>query len=374
MKLQILVTLFALILAGCSSATSESETTPEVTESPYAVLDAMCLVTDVGSISDGTFNQYAYEGMIELTETYPDLETSYVETVDPENYTANIQECLDREADIIVTVGFTLTETTLAAAIANPEVYFIGVDQDVEALIEAPQNYAGIQAAEHQAGFLVGVIAATVANDIGGDVIAGVYGIDVPAVKRFRKGYEQGALYVNPDWEIGTNILGQYTDSFIDMELGAGIAQEYIDEGAVVIFGAGGLTGSGAILEASSQGIYVIGVDQDEYYTTFNSGEVEGSEFLITSAVKRVDRGVHDVAALLLSDQVSEFPGGGNYTLDVFTAGIGFAPANDSSISSEVYAAASEVYGLLLNEELDTGVDPVTGELEATSDGDSSSD
>ena len=364
MKLYSLLASMLFIIAGCATAaTPTPEPTAEVTESPYDVIDTICLVTDVGTISDGTFNQYAYEGMTALTEDSADIETSFVETLDPENYPVNIQTCLDNEADIIVTVGFALAEATLNAANDNPQVYFIGVDQDVASIDGAPDNFTGIQAAEHEAGFLVGVIAATLANEVDGDVIGGVYGIDVPAVIRFRNGYEQGALYINPDWEIGTNILGQYTDSFIDEELGASIAQEYIDGGAVVIFGAGGLTGSGAVVEATSQGVYGIGVDQDEYFTTFEGGERDGVEYLVTSAIKRVDRGVYDVATLLINGQLDQFPGGDNYVLDVISNGVGFAPSHDADIPETVFETASETFGLLLRGELQTGVDPVTGEV-----------
>lgn len=369
MNTRFLLISVLLILAGCN-ATTPVEPTPEPTVGPHEVIDSICLVTDVGSISDGTFNQYAYEGMTELTEDFPGIETSYVETSESENiaelYVSNIQECLETQADIVVTVGFTIANSTLEAANANPDVYFIGVDQDVEAMEDAPDNYAGIQAAEHEAGFLVGVIAATVANNMDADIIAGVYGLEVvPAVARFRNGYEQGAIYVNPNWERGVNILGSYTDSFVDAELGASIAQDYIEEGAVVIFGAGGLTGSGAIVEAASQGVYGIGVDQDEYFTTFQGGEAENAEYLITSAIKRVDRGVHDVAAILFAGQESGFPGGRNYILNALSNGIGFADSHDSDIPDSVLETASEIYGLLLNEELSTGVNPVTGELEA---------
>jgi len=130
----------------------------------------------------------------------------------------------------------------------------------------------------------VGTVAALVANEQDSDIVAGVYGLDVPAVKRFRHGYEQGALYINPDWEIGVNILGRYHDSFDDTEAGIEAAQTFVDAGASVIFGAGGPLGSAAIRQAAAQGVYVIGVDKDEYYTTFGEGAVEGSEFLISSA------------------------------------------------------------------------------------------
>ena len=61
-----------------------------------------------------------------------------------------------------------------------------------------PTNYAGIQFREDQAGFLVGALAALVATDMsdGPYVVAGVYGIDIPPVIKFRNGFEQGARYV----------------------------------------------------------------------------------------------------------------------------------------------------------------------------------
>lgn len=363
MKIHYLLLILIVILMACTPEPTPEEPTPEATESPYAVIDTICLVTDVGSVNDNTFNQYAYEGMLSLSEDYQGIETSFVETNNPENYGLNIQTCLDRDADIIATVGFALAEATLDASQNNPDVYFIGVDQDVASIDDAPDNFVGIQAAEHEAGFLVGVIAASLANNIGGDVIAGVYGLDFPAVKRFRNGYEQGALYINPDWEIGTNILGTYTDSFIDTELGTGLARDYIAEGAVVIFGAGGLTGSGAIVEATSQGVYSIGVDQDEYFTTFAGGDAENAEYLVTSAIKRVDRGVYDVAALLIEGQTSEFPGGDNYILNVISNGVGFAPSHDADIPESIFETASATFGMLLRGELDTGVDPVSGDL-----------
>lgn len=359
-----------LVFVGCTptaTPTPTAEATPEMTEVvAQNPINRICLVTDIGKIDDNTFNQYAYEGMVALEDDFPDAETSFVETEDPENYGANIQTCLDREADIVVTVGFALTEATSEAAQNTPDVYFIGVDQNVAAMDNAPENYVGIQAAEDEAGFLVGVIAATVANDIGGEVVGGVYGLDFPAVKRFRNGYEQGVLYINPDWVIGENILGSYTDSFLDTEQGAAIARDFIGQGAVVIFGAGGLTGTGAITEATSQGIFGIGVDQDQYFTTYEGGTVEGAEYLITSAVKRVDRGVLDVATLLFAGRETEFPSGDNYLLNVISNGVGFAPSHDADITDDAFAAANEAFTSLLNGDISTGVDPITGDLMVT--------
>jgi basic membrane protein A and related proteins len=319
-------------------------------------IEKVCLVTDVGRVNDGTFNQYAYDGMLQAAEDF-DLETTFVETQAVADYQTNIDTCANEGFDVIITVGFLIGDATKAAAEAHPDIYFIGIDQYLEA---GPSNYVGVQFREDQAGFLVGAMAALVANEKGADVIAGVYGIDVPAVKRFRNGYEQGALYINPDWVVGENILGNYEKSFTDPAAGASTARQYIGEGAAVIFGAGGPTGSGAIKEAAKSGVFVIGVDQDEYFTTFAEGATEGASNLITSALKRVDVGVYDMIEALVEGDLDSFPGGSIYVLDVANGGITFAEAHDATVSEEITADVEELEMLLQGL---VGVDPVTGDL-----------
>jgi basic membrane lipoprotein Med (substrate-binding protein (PBP1-ABC) superfamily) len=324
-----------------------------------APIERVCLVTDLGRVNDGTFNEFAYNGMVSVAEDY-DLDTTFIETQSETDYDANIATCVEEGYEAIITVGFLIQDATVNAAIANPDIFFIGIDQDATAVADgAPANFVGVQFREDQAGFLVGVLAALVAEDMGADTIAGVYGVDVPAVKRFRNGYEQGARYINPD----LNILGKYEASFIDPAAGASTARQFIGEGAVVIFGAGGPTGSGAIAEAAKQGVYVIGVDQDEYLTTFGAGETEGAEFIISSAQKRVDQGVYDMVAALAEGDFEAFPGGQNYLLDAELEGVGFAPKHDADVSDEIYAQVEEILALLVAGEIETGVDPVSGDL-----------
>jgi len=316
------------------------------------LIESVCLVTDVGRVNDGTFNQFAYEGMERAAEDFG-LDTTFIETTAQTDYTANIETCLNEEYDAIVTVGFLIADATRAAAEANPDTYFIGVDQF---FADNPlPNLVGIQFREDQAGFLVGAMAALMTES---GTIGGVYGIDIPPVVKFRNGYEQGAMYINPD----INVLGVYIDSFTAPDRGATAAEQFIGEGADVIFGAGGPTGSGAISFAAAEGVMVIGVDQDEYFTTFGGGETPGAEYLITSALKRVDNGVYQMVEALVNGGEG-WPEGSIYILEVANDGIGFGEAHDSSVPEEVTAQVEEVLAGLIDGSIETGVDPVTGAL-----------
>ena len=342
-KLLLFLSLMALLLGLVPLATAQDG------------VETLCLVTDLGRVNDGTFNQFAHAGALEAADAY-DLEYKWIETQAETDYEANIQTCIDEGFEVIVTVGFLIADATNAAAEANPEVYFLGVDQFV---MGGPTNYVGIQFREDQSGFLAGVLAAQVADSIGSDTIAGVYGIDIPPVKKFRNGYEQGARHINPD----IKLLGVYIDNFVAPDRGASAAEQFIGEGASVIFGAGGPTGTGGILAAAQQGVYVIGVDQDEWVTSFGSGETPGAEYIISSAVKRVDQGVYDMVAALAEDMMSDFPGGGVYLMDVALNGVGLADKHDADIDDAFFEVAAEVAEQMIAGEVSTGVDPVSGDL-----------
>ncbi len=314
-----------------------------------AGFNSVCLVTDVGRVNDGTFNQYAYDGMMMAVEEF-DLESTYIETQAQTDYETNINTCVDEGYDAVITVGFLIADATLAAAEANPDTYFIGVDQF---FAEAPDNLVGIQYREDQAGFMVGAMAALMTES---GIVAGVYGIDIPPVVKFRNGFEQGVAYINPDVET----LGVYIDDFVAPDRGASAAEQFIGEGADVIFGAGGATGSGGITRAAEEGVWVIGVDQDEYYTTFGSGETPGAEYLMTSAMKRVDLGVYNNVEFLAKGTGWA---SGLYILEAANDGVGAAPPHDAAVPQEVLDKVAEISAGLADGSIDTGVDPNTGEL-----------
>lgn len=352
----LLILAVLVLLIGIVPFALAQDATPEMT-APMAGIESVCLVTDVGRINDGTFNQFAYEGMLKAADEYG-LDNTFIETTAQTDYAANIDTCINEGYDAVVTVGFLLYDATLAAAQANPDVYFIGVDHFVA---DGPPNYVGIQFREDQSAFLVGALAALVTKS---DIIGGVYGIDVPPVVRFRNGYEQGIKFMAKELGKEIQIFGVYIPSFTAPDQGAAAAQQFIGEGADVLFGGGGPTGSGAITAGAQEGVYVIGVDQDEYFTTFGAGETPGADKIISSGIKRVDVGVYDMVAALAAGDMAAFPGGTNYVLDIANGGMTYAGPNDSDIPQAYYDIVDKLQAALADGSLVTGVNPNTTEVE----------
>src|SRR4051812_20597668 len=97
-----------LLLAACGGTRDATQGTPGF---------RVGLVTDVGKIDDRSFNQSVWEGVQQAQREVPGIaETKYVETTDPKDYEKNVQQFTDAGYDVVVTVGFALSEATYQAA------------------------------------------------------------------------------------------------------------------------------------------------------------------------------------------------------------------------------------------------------------------
>lgn len=361
--------LVALLVACCASppatpsppAPEPSPTEPVAADTPTAVVEAATavldqpaayrvgLVTDGGRVDDSSLNQSVYQGMQRAAEELG-LTLNFIETVQPSDFETNIETFVRAGYDMVVTVGPLLGETTLAMAEKYPDVDFVAVDVSYQT---APDNLMGLAFREDQIGFLAGVLAGMLSESQTVGVVAGP---ESPSVKKYRSGYKNGVTYVCP----GCNVIGVYIDSLTDPARGKTAALSQIAEGADVVFGAGGPTGSGAILGAAQDGVWVIGVAQDEYVTNFAGGAADGADKLVSSAIKRADNAVYSA--------VKETVGGrfrsGTAVFGAAEDGVGLAAFHDaeSSVSADVQARLAEVLRMMASGELETGVDPFSGD------------
>ncbi len=339
-----LLLVVGMILGACVAppppvAGDTAAAAPAAAEAPAIKLG---LVTDVGRVNDRSFNQSAWLGVQNAAATMglSEDDFKYIETQDAKDYADNINQFVEAGYPIIVTVGYALGEATIAAAQENPDISFIGVDQSQS---ETLPNLVGLIFHEDQSGFLAGALAAQLTKS---GTIAAVLGTDlVPPVVAFKEGYEAGARYINPDINIlSTYHPGELSQAFVDPEWGAATAKQAIDQGADVIFGAGGSTGNGALQEvAAHEGLYCIGVDTDQWETL-----PAAHPCLVSSAMKLITPAVE-----ALIDQAAQGTfEGGNY----FGAA-GLAPFHDfeDKIPQEIKDKLAEIDAGLGDGSITTG-------------------
>jgi basic membrane protein A len=294
------------------------------------------VVTDVGQLEDKSFNQSSNDGA-KAAATEVGGQHDVIVTQQISDYANNIDQFVQQNYDVIVTVGFLIGTDTTKAAKAHPEIKFIGVDQAIcvdEKGDPDPKfgckgdpatllpNYQGIVFAEQQPGYLAGIVAASISKS---GVIAAVGGTNVPAVVRYWRGYENGAKSIKAD----IKVLYQETDpdpskGFNNPQKGKALAQTFIGQKADVIFQIAGLTGQGALEAACGANIWGIGVDVDQSQTLPNLAKC-----LATSAEKKLQDAVHN-ATLSVADG-SFKPGNVLYDAKTEPPGIGLAPFNPAA-------------------------------------------
>ena len=174
----------------------------------------------------------------------------------------------------------------------------------------APANLVGLVFAEDQAGFLAGALAGWLTER---DMVAFVGAGPTVEIVKYRKGYEHGVQYVNTK----AVVLGKYLDSFTAPEKGAAEAAAQLDEGADVLFAAGGATALGALETAAERGVAVIASEVDPY----QSRPAVASR-LVAAALVRADVAVQEV--IKATKQGAFKPG--TLTFDAKNGGIALGP------------------------------------------------
>lgn len=278
------------------------------------------LVADLNHVDDGNFFRGVFDGVDAVARCFG-VQTSFLES--PEGKIEMSRALIEQDGiDIVVSaIGGASIRPLVDLAEQLPDVRFISVD---EANSSDLPNLIGLMSDDWQVGYLAGVAAgmSTSTGQVG--VIAGPD--FVKPVVDMADGFEAGAAAVSKD----ARVTREHLSSFYDPGMGATKAAEYVASGVDVLFGAAGATGGGAIKAAAVSKIDVIGVDVDEYFTTFEGGAVPGADRLLTSVVKRADLGVLlSVAAFLTSDLT-----GGNFFLNAANGGIAYTDSRSANVSA----------------------------------------
>lgn len=332
----------ALSLVACGGDDEEVETDPaketteEVTEAEDDGADEeteaaepqgtikVGMVTDVGGVNDGSFNESSWNGLQKASEELG-VEVKYLESANDADYVPNIEAFIDEEYDLIISVGYMLADATREAAEANPDQMFAIID---DASIDLP-NVACLMFEQGQSSYLVGVVAAMMTET---DKVGFVLGMENAMMNEFGYGYVAGVLDTNPDAEV----LQINANSFGDPAIGKSSAVNMITEGADIIFHAAGGTGRGVIDACVENDIYAIGVDSDQ--------SPLAPEHVITSAMKRVDVATYDVAKEMLEGTLEA----GIRVYDMTNGGIDIAPTTDL-LTDEVINKVEEVKQQILD-------------------------
>jgi basic membrane protein A len=278
----------------------------------------VALVTDIGGLNDRGFNALANKGL-ERAEDELGIQGRVFISDAASDYVPNLTQGARGGYDLVIGVGFLMGDALSTVAKQFPDTKFAIVDFPWAALKDKPANARGLVFAEQEAGYLVGVAAATVAS--GGSVSA-VGGQAVPAVVAFLAGYRAGVKATDPSMTVAQG----YSQDFVDQAKCKELALTQIARGSKAVFAAAGGCGLGALQAAKERNVWGIGVDNDQSFL---------GPHILTSATKKVDVAVFDTIETVTK---GTFEGGGDTLYDVANGGVGYgkvspdAPDRDALI------------------------------------------
>ena len=293
--------------ASSEEASSEEETEAETEEDIDGTGFKIGMVTDVGGVNDGSFNQSAWEGLQRAAENFG-CEVKYIESKGDADFVPNIESFLDEDYDLIICTGYVMADAVRDAAELNPDQKFAIVDDASNADLD---NVTCMMFEQEQASYLVGLAAGYTTES---NVVGFVVGQANETMNSFGYGYLAGVLDANPD----ATILQYNANSFGDASAGKTAVNTMVTKGADVVFHAAGGTGIGVIDGCKENKIWAIGVDSDQ--------SPLAPETILTSALKRVDNACYDATKKTILGTLE----GGVETYDLAAGGVDIAPTTDN--------------------------------------------
>jgi basic membrane protein A and related proteins len=356
------------LLAACASASKpgssgSSSPTSSSTGSSTAGKFLGCMVTDTGGIDDRSFNASSWQGMQEAAAADPSkITVKYLQSTSSADYAPNITAFLGQKCGIIVTVGYLMAAATGSAAMSNASGKFAIVDCAIAttncpttssgAASTPPSNVDSLVFDTVEDGFLGGYLAAAYSKT---GKVATFGGDKIPTVTIYMDGFWDGVQYYNQTMHKHVDVLGwneqtqsgEFTNSFTNLTEGQTITQQFINEGADVIFPVAGGVGLGAAKavqdadnSAGNTSITMEWVDTDGCVSA-----PQYCKYFITSVEKGIQSAVKNAVVTAANGTFK----GGTYVGTLANGGVTLAPYHDfastipASLQAEINTLKADI-------------------------------
>ena len=337
---------------------------------------------DAGGKFDDSFNQFTWQGMeqaIAELRSEMGLEIDLLEFEGtPETSASGLRTMASAGAELIVAPGFNQADPIASVSAEFPDTSFVLID----AMVEAP-NVRSVLFKEQEGSFLVGYIAGSLSQT---GVVGFVGGMDIPLIRAFNLGYEEGVLYACPNCTVLSNYVGVTPAAWNDPARAKEIATNQQAQGADIIYAAAGGSGRGVIdfvtetmcyrptsplretalaaqlaqippyeaYAAACEGaepLFFIGVDDNQNPLGDTDGDPATLNHGLTSMLKRVDVAAFNAAYDIVLGTFE----GGTQVLGLAEEGVGFAldEYNEALIPQALLVELDVIQDMILSGQLE---------------------
>ncbi len=283
-----LATAMCLGLAACGGKTeNKTEAATSGSENNKSGLKVAYITP--GATGDNGFCDSVARGLKRMEEDFGAKTTIIENNNDASKYAESIEACFQWQPDIVFSEPYGFEELYKQYADKYPDTTVVCMDTVLENSQKTISSYTFIN---EEGAFLAGLTAAKVTTaelDLSNPEkkVGFIGGQDMPVIREFLTGFEQGVKYVDPEIEVLVTFIGD----FFDPVKGKTAAKQLYAQGVDIIFQAAGQTGQGVLEAAKEENKYAIGVDSNQ--NGIQPGHV------VTSMVKDLDGAVYDMFKLI---------------------------------------------------------------------------
>ena len=315
---------------------------------------------DAGGKFDGSFNEGTFNGLTQAVTELEDEDGLAIDVLEfegtPDTAAEGQRNMASQGAELILAPGFLQYDAVISVSQEFPDTNFVLIDAAPETEEEAAQypNTRFIQFREHEGSYLVGYLAGTMTQT---GTVGFVGGMDIPLIRAFDLGYQEGVKAACPECKVVSNYVGSTPAAWNDPARARELATTQRAQGTDVIYAAAGASGNGVIdfvnqtmcyqpkgeVRASpladqlatiekpaaytqkcgenSQPLFFIGVDSNQNPRGDTDENPATLNFSLTSMLKRVDTAAYN-AVIDVADGNFE---GGVQNLGLAEDGVGYA-------------------------------------------------
>ena len=321
---------------------------------------------DAGGKFDGSFNEGTFNGLTKAVSELEEEDDLAIDVLEfegtPDTAAEGQRNIASQGAELIIAPGFLQADAITAVSSEFPDTNFVLID----AVAENP-NVRSVLFKEHEGSYLVGYLAGTMTQT---GTVGFVGGMDIPLIRAFDLGYQEGVKAACPECKVVSNYVGSTPAAWNDPARARELATTQRAQGADIMYAAAGASGNGVIdfvnqtmcykpqgeVRASpladvlpdiekpaaysqkcgenSQPLFFIGVDSNQNPRGDTDSDPATLNLGLTSMLKRVDTAAYNA----IYDVVDGNFEGGVQNLGLAEDGVGYAvdEYNEALVPQEV--------------------------------------
>ncbi len=301
--------VLAFVLSGCGAAASK----PKV-----------ALMLARGGLGDKAFNDSANAGLQKAASELG-AETKTFDYQDGDPQLDAFRQAAKDGYNPIIALGSENAKAITTVAAEYPKLSFVIIDTTAQGA-----NITSVTFSELEGDFLAGALAALLSPN---GKVGYLGGADVTVIRRIEFGFKQGVVYVNPQAQVDSHLIGGKDDfsGFAKPDVAKQLTTDMYASGDQIVYAAAGGSGLGAIEAAKAAGKPIITTGSDQRWIA--------PEVVVTSRTKNMDDAVFTIIQQFTQGKLQA----GTITLDHKSGGIGLAPLSDTLVSAEVRAKFEQI-------------------------------